>query len=163
MKYIALLFILLFTLPLSAQITEQKAFISAGSGETVMTISVKEKKTNLPMTGASVFLSCKQDTLKTVTNDYGSAFFNDIPYQLDKDTLHVNLSFMGYRSLEYSYVHKPFIRLTEVSPKMTETVTVRTLLRLPPSLNGSRRPQMENRPSSLSPLPMRNRSLTLCP
>ena len=121
-KVIALLFIILFTLPLSAQITEQKSFLSAGPGETVMTISVKEKKTNLPMTGAVVFLSCRQDTLKTVTDDYGSAFFNDIPYQLDKDTLHVNLSFMGYKSLEYSYVHKSsiiaFRRMKDLCPQL---------------------------------------------
>lgn len=127
-KFIVSLVSILFILPLYAQITEQKSFISAGPGETVMTISVKEKKTNLPMTGAAVFLSCGRDTLKTLTNEAGLAFFNKIPFQLDKDTLCVNLSFMGYKTLEYSYVHKPSIHLQalmEEDPKQLSEIIVK--------------------------------------
>ena len=127
-KILTILLSVLFALQLSAQITEQKSFLTAGPGETIVTITVKEKKTNLPMIGASVFLSCKGDTLKTVTDDKGLAYFNDIPYELEKDTLHVNLSFMGYRSLEYKYLHKPFIRLQalmEEDPEQLSEIIVR--------------------------------------
>lgn len=107
---IPLIIILLFTAAVSsAQIREMETPIIGMSPSSTTIIRVEDKKNKQSMAGAAVFLSCREDTLKTVTDHFGLAVFPDLPFREGKDTLDINISFLGYKPLEYKYVHKHII------------------------------------------------------
>lgn len=129
LKYLILSVIFFFQVfILNGQITKKKSLIQLNSNESVAIIKVKDSKTKEPMIGATIFLSCKNDTLKTITNNNGLAYFNDIPFKVNKDTINLNLSFIGYNDIVHKYKHEQYVRfeaLMEENPEQLSEIIIK--------------------------------------
>ena len=113
---------------LSAQIVEKDNSMRVYGMGTFMIVDVIDRATSAPMEGAAVFLSCGKDTLKTVSSDNGIAVFSFIPFRKDRDTVKLDISFLGYKSLEYTTVLKESSSMEarmEEDPQMLSEIIVR--------------------------------------